>query len=92
MWKTSDFKSRRQAIIEYFRSKEVTEDSVTEYCSLVGIPLTVVYKFIMWDIPEHRKLCIRKIEEINSFFGIKEDTCGFCENKCFNEHCITEER
>jgi len=69
LFDTKDFKSQKDAIIKNFKKKEVTSGNIAEYCSLSGIPITVVCIFIMEEMPEHKELCERKIREINEFFG-----------------------
>ena len=91
MFKKKDFIGRKKDIIAYFKKKGVTNDTIAEYCSLAGIPITVTCEFIIEEMPEHKDMCVKKIGEINEFFGIKANTCGSCERKCFNKHCVTED-
>ena len=91
MWKSSDFINRKKDIIAHFKKKGVSSDGIAEYCSLAGVPIVVVCEFIIQEFPEHRKLCMQKIKEINDFFGIKEDTCGSCSSRCYQDHCVMED-
>jgi len=91
MFDPKDFISRKKDVIKHFKKEGVTTDTVSNYCSLAGIPLTVAYGFIAEDLPEYAEFCKEKIRELNSFYGVKEKTCGFCSEKCDNEYCITEE-
>lgn len=92
MFKAKDFIHRKNAILEYFNNKEITEANIAEYCTLAGIPIVIVCEFIALEMPEHREMCINKIRDINEFFGIKEETCGICEVNCFEKHCITRRK
>ena len=71
IWKTKDFIKQKSKIIKYFKKKGVTGDTVSEYCSLAGVPITVVCEFIKESLPEHTDFCNSKIKDINEFFGIK---------------------
>jgi hypothetical protein len=72
MFESKDFRGRKPAILTYFKKNGVTSDSIAEYCTLAGIPITVVCEFIIEDMPEHSEMCRAKIREIKKFFGIKE--------------------
>ena len=91
MWKTKDFIARKADVIKHFTKREVTSGEIAEYCSLAGIPIVVVCKFILEEMPEHREMCIGKIRSVNEFFGVVEETCEHCEKKCYNSYCVTEE-
>lgn len=72
MWNKNDFIGRKPATIKYFAKKEITSESISEYCSLAGLPITVVCEFIIEAYPEHTEMCQKKIAELNEFYGIKE--------------------
>ena len=89
MWNPNDFIGRKEAVIKYFSKNSITEDSIAEYCSLAGIPITVVCTFLIEAYPENKKLLNEKIRAVNEFYGIKEKTCGTCTRFCGNEWCVT---
>tara|TARA_R110000851_G_scaffold29641_1_gene81423 strand:+ start:1891 stop:2172 length:282 start_codon:yes stop_codon:yes gene_type:complete len=89
MWNKKDFLSQKAAVIKYFKKKGVSQSTISEYCTMVGIPIIVVCGFIMEEMPEHSKLCKDKIRSIKKFYGIKEETCGTCDVFCGEDHCIT---
>jgi hypothetical protein len=93
MFNKKDFIGRKEAIIKYFNKKPVSNNNISEYCSMAGIPITVVCEFIREEMPEHSKLCSDKIKKINKFYGIKEEvkTCGFCTKPCNNDFCPVKE-
>lgn len=70
MWKTKDFIGQRDTVLKYFRKKPVDSSTVSEYCSMVGLPLIVVYDFIREDMPEYKEFCNNKIHGIKEFYGI----------------------
>jgi len=88
MFKAKDFLSRKPEVITYFKKKGVTEKTVSEYCTLCMIPLTVVYEFIRDEFPEHKELCNRKIQDVNEFVGVSVKKCPFCEEPCTNPECV----
>ena len=71
MFDPKDFINRKDDVIAYFKKKGVSQENIAEYCSLAGIPITVVCQFIIEEMPQHEQLCRRKIQDINKFFGIK---------------------
>jgi len=71
MWHKKDFLSQKAAVIKYFSKKGVSEENISEYCTLVGIPIVVVCEFIMDEMPEHSDMCQKKIVEIKQFYGVK---------------------
>lgn len=70
MWETKDFIGQRDTVLKYFRKKPVDSSTVSEYCSMVGLPLIVVYDFIREEMPEYREFCDKKIHGIKEFYGI----------------------
>lgn len=88
MFNKKDFLQRRSDILDYFNKKEITEDNIAEYCSLSGIPIIIVCEFILEEHPEHRRMCLNKMNQIREFFGVQK-SCGTCVNFCGEEHCIT---
>ena len=91
MFSKKDFIARKGDIIDFFTKKGVSQETVSEYCSTSGIPITVTCEFILEEMPEHRDFCINKIEQLNEFYGIVPETCGSCTKKCYEKHCITED-
>lgn len=91
MFSKRDFIARKNDIIDFFKKKGVSQETVSEYCSTSGIPITVTCEFILEEMPEHRDFCINKIEQLNEFYGVTPKTCGSCEKKCYEKHCITED-
>jgi len=73
MWRKKDFLGQKAVTIKHFKSKGVTEETISEFCTMVGIPIIVVCEFIIEDIPEHTELCQKKIKEIKDFYGIKDE-------------------
>ncbi len=74
MFKSKDFISQKKDIIKYFTGKEVSSDTVSEYSTMTGIPLVIVYEFLGETFPESKELCASKIKELNLFFGVFYDT------------------
>lgn len=64
-----DFRARKGDIIRHFIKKGITDDSIAEYCSLAGIPITVACTFIIEEFPEHERQCREKIRELRQFYG-----------------------
>jgi len=64
-----DFRARKGDIIRHFNKKGVTDESIAEYCSLAGIPITVACTFIIEEFPEHEQECREKIRELRQFYG-----------------------
>lgn len=73
MWNPNDFKSRKEAVIKYFSNKEIDNGNISEYCSLAGIPITVVCTFLKEAYPEKVEFLNQKIKVINEFYGIKDE-------------------
>ena len=73
MWKAKDFINRKQEVVDYFTKKEVTEDAISDYCSLAGIPIVVVCEFIKEKLPKYTDLANKKIAELNEFYGVKTE-------------------
>lgn len=73
MYNREDFIGQKHLVIKHFKKKGVSSDTVSEYCTLTGLPLVIVYEFIMEEMPEHSKLCKKKIKEINDFYGVSND-------------------
>ena len=70
MYRRQDFIGQKEIIIKHFKKKGVSSDTVSEYSTLTGIPLVIIYEFISEEMPEHSKLCKKKIKEINEFYGV----------------------
>lgn len=93
MFKTIDFIRQKPAVIKYFKKKGVSEETISEYCVMSGVPIVVVCAFIKEEMPEHSKLCEDKIKSLNDFFGTKaEKVCDFCVRSCGNDYCSTKEK
>jgi len=93
MWRTKDFIGQKDVTIKHFQKKGVTEELISEFCTMVGIPIVVVCEFIMEEMPEHTELCRKKIKDIKKFYGVKvEETCGTCAVFCGNDHCVTKDK
>lgn len=90
MFKKRDFLSRKDDIVNFFRNNGVSEDTIAGYASTSGIPIKITCEFLIEEFPEHRKMCIDKIYQLNEFYGTEETTCGSCEKKCYQAHCVTE--
>ena len=71
MWKSKDFVKHKQSLIEHINKKGFSIHIVNAYCVLVGLPLTVAYKFVIEELPLYTKQCEDKIQELNIFYGIK---------------------
>jgi hypothetical protein len=71
MFNPEDFRARKVDIIKHFERKGYKYDTITEYCVLAGIPITVVCGFIIEEKPEHAEMCRGKIRELNAFYGVK---------------------
>lgn len=69
MFNPDDFRARKGDIIRHFHKKGVTYESISDYCSLAGIPITVVCEFIIEEIPEYEKMCRDKIRDLKGFYG-----------------------
>ena len=72
MWNSKDFENQRETVRKHFKRVGFSEDNVVDFCTMAGLPLTVVYKFISEDMPAHIEICNNKIKEINKFYGIGE--------------------
>lgn len=92
MFDPKDFISRKKDVIKHFKKEGVTTDTVSNYCSLAGIPLTVAYGFIAEALPEYAEFCKSRIKDLNSFYGVKEKTCGTCAVFCGEDHCVTRRK
>ncbi len=92
MWDKKNFRARKDSIIKHFKKSGISNDSIVDYCTLAGIPITVTCEFLLEEFPEHSELLQQKIKDINKFYGIKPKTCGTCAVFCGNSHCVTKER
>lgn len=70
MWNSKDFLNQKEGVIKYFKKKGVDSSTVSEYCSMVGLPLIVVYEFIGDEMSEYKDFCNDKIHGIKDFYGI----------------------
>lgn len=70
MWKTEQFISRKDDVVRYFENRDITASSVAEYCSMAGIPIIVVYRFLGDEFPDKKEFCEGRIGEIREFYGI----------------------
>lgn len=71
MWNRKDFEGRKEAVITHFNKVGVDESTLSEYCTLAGLPIIVVCQFIMEEMPEHTELCEQKISDLKIFYNIK---------------------
>lgn len=69
MHNPKDYRGRKDGVIEYFSDKEVSAESVSEYCTLVGIPLVVVYTFIAEEDESLHGFCAANIKRLKEFYG-----------------------
>jgi len=74
MWKSKDFIGRKKDTMKHFKEKGYSRAKVSEYCTLAGIPLVVVYEWISEEFPEHKEDCLEKIRLLNKFYGVFGDS------------------
>ena len=72
MYRTKDFLGQKKSIVNYFKKKGVSYDTISEFSALSGIPILVICEFIKESLPEHAEICNIKIKQIKDFFQIKE--------------------
>ena len=70
MFNIKDFKKHREMILKHFTNKGFSVSKVSEFSTMTGIPLVVVYTMISDEFEEHRDICEEKIANINKFYGI----------------------
>ena len=69
MHNPEDYRRRKEEVIEHFSNTEITIGSISQYCTLVGIPLTVVYTFIAEENESLREFCALHIGRLKEFYG-----------------------
>lgn len=69
MHNPEDYRKRKDGIIKHFFKKEVNASSVSEYCTLVGIPLVVVYTFLAEEDEKLQEFCAENIKRLQEFYG-----------------------
>ena len=72
MWKAKDFLRQKPEIINHFKKKGVTSNSMSEFCTMAGVPIVIACEFVKEGLPEHTEFCDNKIAELKEFYGIKE--------------------
>ena len=66
-----DFIKQKDGIIKAIKKKGFSPENVSGYSGDTGIPLTVIYEFIMQELVEYRDICIREITRLDEFYGDK---------------------
>lgn len=61
------FRPQKPYIIKYI--ERIGIENVSLYSATTGIPLLVIYHFILEDFPEHATMCHQKIKELMEFYG-----------------------
>lgn len=69
MHNPEDYRQFKNKVISYLNKNKVDVNSITEYAVLVGIPLTVIYTFVIEEFPEKKEYCEQKIKELKDFYG-----------------------
>lgn len=69
MHNPEDYRHLKKRVIIYLEKKGIDNNSITEYAVLVGIPLTVIYSFIIEEYPEQKDYCEQRIKELKEFYG-----------------------
>ena len=72
MWREKDYLNSKQGLIDHVNEKGFSTHIVNAYAVDVGIPFTVAYKYIITDLPQYKRDCEDKLQELNIFYGIKE--------------------
>lgn len=72
MWNKLDFIKQRPLILKHFSKKGFSKVNVSDFASMIGIPLTVIYEFLAEDMTEHETECYSMIEILNEFYSIGE--------------------
>ncbi len=69
MHNPEDYKGRKESVIKHFAKNEVTTGSISEYCTLVGIPLVVVYTFLAEEDESLQEFSAENIKRLKEFYG-----------------------
>lgn len=69
MHNPEDYRGRKESVIKHFTKNEVTTGSISEYCTLVGIPLIVVYAFLAEEDESLREFSADNIKRLKEFYG-----------------------
>ena len=73
MWNSRDFEKQRDTVTKHFERVGYSQSNVGDFCTMVGIPLVVVYDFLSVQYPDSALECRSKIEEIEKFYGILKE-------------------
>ena len=71
MWNKKDFEGKRKAVISHFERVGFNQSTLSEYCTLAGLPVIVVCEFVMEEMPQHTDFCKEKIAQLKLFYNIK---------------------
>lgn len=75
MWKKSDYIGSKAEVIKVLKKGLEKGNSIQDEVSTVaqgfGLPLIVIYEFVIEELPEYKEECETKIAELKSFYGIR---------------------
>lgn len=63
------YKLQRENIIKYVKKNGL--DKVPFFSACTGVPLKVIYTYVMMDMVEHTEVCLNKIKSLNKFYNGK---------------------
>lgn len=69
MFDPNHFRPRKKQLLKEMKIREKGLQSVSEYASMSGVPLTVLYTFIAEEYEDLREACEKKMEELRRFYG-----------------------
>lgn len=69
MYDKEDYRANKKSIMKHYEKNGF--NGMSSYSAMTGIPIIVVYEYIMEDYPELSDMVKERIKIINDFFGIK---------------------
>jgi len=64
------FRPQQEIILNYVRKHGL--EKISTYSATTGIPLLIIYSYIIEEIPEWKEVSEAKIKELKIFYNIKE--------------------
>lgn len=69
MFNPEDYRHLKHIIISHFTKKGIDSEKVSEYSSLTGVPVVVLYTYIKEEFPEQGEFCDERIKKLKEFYG-----------------------